>query len=208
MKFKIVHKPVYTVEISNVFSKEVNQEILHEAISLEEKFESATVDSKLLETFRDNLIYMPDDTYKTKKHILNLIQNQELGEVLSSSPYPFSEYLRTTKHESQVSRYGYNQHYDWHVDRFKTQDRILTFIYYFNVEPKHYSGGQIQLTNSPTIAGKLVDENPEILSITPKNNMGLIISANTPHRVCATLSPKEFKFGRFSINCFIGDPVG
>lgn len=203
MEFEIIRDPVYLIKIKNMFSEKVNKKILKEAISLEKDFKPATIgNEKLKPDFRDNLILSYEKSY-TRDLFTDLMSNHEISQVLNSSPHPFSEFQVTSTHTTQVSRYGENHHYNWHTDRVRNSG-LLTFIYYFNKKPKKYSGGEIEFTSSPTIAGNLVDKKPTILTIEPENNMGLIISGMVSHRVLPTHSPDDFDQGRFAINCFVG----
>jgi Rps23 Pro-64 3,4-dihydroxylase Tpa1-like proline 4-hydroxylase len=49
-----------------------------------------------------------------------------------------------------------------------------------------------------------VDNNAELITIEPENNMAVIFGSRIPHTVLPTTSPKEFNRGRFSVNCWIG----
>jgi len=77
------------------------------------------------------------------------------------------------------------------------------FIIFFN-EPKKFKGGDISLTNSPVADGILLEEKPQITTLTIKNNMGIVFSSHVSHRVEMTKSAKQFKDGRFSMNCWVG----
>ena len=108
-------------------------------------------------------------------------------------------------HETQVSRYGNDgQLYNYHIDAFANNSREITMVYYFNTDPKEFTGGEITLTRSPISNGKLMDESQETITITPENNMIVIFGSKIAHSVKPTKSPKDFSKGRFSVNIWIG----
>jgi SM-20-related protein len=212
----ITYDPVFSIVIRNVFPKEVNKKILDEAISNKKNFKTGKIggsaNTKVKQTIRNNLSAFYDVVYENNrsdsillKTIDDFFSNSYFSAILSSSPTPFNEFIETNTHETQVSRYGdKNQKYDWHCDS-SSKKRIITVVYYFHKEPKKYKGGEIELSRSPTVFGKIVDGNKDnTITIPPENNMMVIFAGNVSHRVKSTESPKKFDLGRFSVNCWIG----
>ena len=211
----INYDPVYYIVIRNVFPKEINKKILDEAISNKKNFNPSSVGGKennIIKKTRSNISSFYDEVYasdRTKSILLktmdNFFSHSSIGAILSSSRIPLNEFSGTNVHETQVSRYGNDkQKYDWHCDS-SDKKRIITMVYYMNKEPKKYTGGEIQLSRSPCMFGKLVDDKKDnTITITPENNMMVIFAGNDSHRVLQTTSPKKFEGGRFSVNCWIG----
>jgi len=133
-----------------------------------------------------------------------LFINPRFREILSTSPYPICDFTLTGTHETQVSRYGLSQKYNWHQDRFDNVRRHLTLVYYFFKEPKKWSGGELLLTDSPAYEGGLIDKHPKLEHITPENNMGVVFSSTVLHKVSKTKTTNKFSDGRFSSNIWIG----
>jgi SM-20-related protein len=213
MKFEFIYEPVPIIIIRDVFTKKDNNEILTEAVKNKKEFELANISSGTDESFRNNKTAYYDNVYshdRSKSKLLTLIdtlfKGVEFQEILDSSPQPINLFSQSNYHSIQVSRYGdKGQLYKYHIDAFNDNLRQLTLVYYFHEEPKKYKGGEIQFTNSPIYKGKPIDNNAELITIEPENNMAVIFGSRTPHTVLPTTSPKTFSKGRFSVNCWIGN---
>jgi len=215
MNIEISNQDPFVLVFHNLFSKDRNKKILEEAISLENQFSGGMVGGgtgKIDNKIRTNLVCMYDRIYPTqndrsKSNLLKSIDIafSDLKLLFTSCPQPICRFGATNYHESQVSRYGSEgQKYEWHVDSLGHLSRVMTFIYYFNKEPKKFSGGNLQISKSPIYRDKLIEKNPEIIDLKIENNMAVIFSSNIAHRVLATQSPDKFDEGRFSVNCWIG----
>lgn len=212
MKINVFFNPIFHIIIENFFDKKINKGILRETIENKKEFNPSRIGAGVTPKFRSNSVSYYDELYIDRRDesflltsLAEKFRSTSFKELLSTSPFPISDFTFTTYHETQVSRYGSKkQKYNWHVDRLNNLQRQLTLVYYFNSEPKKFTGGTIQITNSPVVDGKTVMKKPQIKSIVPKNNMAIIFSAITPHRVLDTTSSKKFADGRFSVNCWIG----
>jgi SM-20-related protein len=212
MKFEFIYEPVPIIVIRNIFTKKENNDILEEAVKNKKTFKQGVIGNDKISSFRTNKVSYYDKIYdsdRSKSKLLTVIdeifKTPEFSEIISSSPYPINLYSQTNYHETQVSRYGDDgQLYKYHLDAFNNNERQITFVYYFNEEPKKYKGGEIQFTNSPIHNGKKADKNTESITIEPENNMAVVFGSNTAHMVLPTKSPKTFNKGRFSVNCWIG----
>ena len=215
MNIEIHYEPVFHIIIRDVFTKKENRQILEESLSLEDKFVDSFVGAdnckEIRKDFRSNKSAFYDDIYNNKREESILLRKidyvlsyKKISEILGSSEYPFIDFQNTNTHESQVSRYGDDQHYKWHVDAVQGNRRKITFVYYFHDTPKKFSGGDLQITNSPIYDGELMVKSDYIKTIEPANNTMVIFSSNKAHRVLPTKSPKTFKDGRFSVNVWVG----
>lgn len=215
-KIKVIKNPVFALIIDDIFDKEINNEILDEAISNKENFKIATVGGATSNTdidYRSNTVSYYDNLYEKRSdspllsNLDKLITSKEFKSILLTSVFPLNLISNTNKHETQVSRYGDENKYIWHIDSIiGTNQRIITLVYYFNKEPKKFSGGNISLTDSPLYNWKtLVDDNPNIIDIEPKNNRLVVFASSTLHSVNPVIN-KSFNFedGRFSANCWVG----
>ena len=202
----------FLIIIRDVFTEEENKEILAEAIKNKKDFQESVIGGGKNKKFRNNTVAYYDEIYsqdrsfsKLLTKIEDLFRTDQFKEVLASSPDPVNRFSMSNRHETQVSRYGdEGQKYNYHVDAFADNRRDLTLVYYFNEEPKKYSGGEISFTKSPIFNGKKMDKSQKEITIKPENNMAVIFGGKTPHFVHPTKSPKTFNKGRFSVNCWIG----
>ncbi len=213
MKYEICYEPFFHIIIHNIFGKKINKDILKEAMRNKKTFVHATTGRGIDKKFRSNSVSFYDTLYQNKRKKSCLIKNVEglfsdnvkFRETLASSQYPLSEFLVTNTHETQVSRYGNaEQKYEFHIDRFSNNSRLITVVYYFHKEPQCWEGGQIEFTKSPIAIGVEVDKDSNKKLVTPQNDMMVIFGGNNAHRVLPTKSPKEFSKGRFSMNCWVG----
>lgn len=207
------------MRFDNLFPKDINEFILKEAEFNKDKFIDARVGDGvgiINKDIRTNKVFFYDEVYKNRreqsillKTLDSLFGDSDFKMFLESSKYPLDQFKYTNEHETQLSRYGNNNNYGWHIDSnpyLASPIRKITFVYYFNKEPKKHTGGELQITDSPHYKCKPIDET-EILTIEPKNNMGIVFPSNLSHRVLQTKSPDEFIEGRFSINCWIGNSI-
>lgn len=211
MKFEFIWDP-FIIIIRDVFTKKENKEILAEAVKNKNKFTESIIGGGKNKKFRNNTVAYYDEIYSQDRNssklltkIDDLFSTDQFKEILTSSPDPVNRFSMSNYHETQVSRYGdEGQKYNYHVDAFASDQREVTLVYYFNEEPKKYSGGEISFTKSPIFHGKKMDKSQKEIVITPENNMAVIFGGKTPHFVHSTKSPKTFNKGRFSVNCWIG----
>lgn len=211
-KYQVFRNPVFHLVIKDFFPKAINKSILKEAINNKDNFTPGTIGKGFDLVYRSNVVAYYDQIYqydRSKSFLLSALDGKfqsdsEFRQILATCPMPISDFMMTTTHESQVSRYGNEQHYDWHQDRFADIRRHITLVYYFFEEPKQWTGGDLLFTDSPGFETSLVEKNPNIKRITPENNMAIVFSSAALHRVESTKSPKEFGKGRFSANIWIG----
>ena len=135
---------------------------------------------------------------------------RELGEdiFVRTGTTPFDvEYI-----ELEIAAHGDGAHFATHTDipigegrkplggdRTRTQDRLLSGVYYFYREPKGFSGGQLRLHRfgSDNEPGDYVD-------IEPAQNSLVIFPSWTTHEVLKVHCPsRAFEDYRFAINCWL-----
>jgi SM-20-related protein len=92
----------------------------------------------------------------------------------------------------------YKRHIDTANDHDTKRIRVLSCVYYFNVEPKAFTGGALRLH---AIRGK---ESENFVDIEPVRNSLAVFLAWAPHEVLPISCPsKRFIDSRFAINCWI-----
>lgn len=208
--------PVPHLIIDNVFPDDIANEMFNEVKTLNNDFICGfTPSGEFMDKgYRTNKVLFIDQKYNDRSQsvilssIGNLMLDDELSSIISSIPsFELNQMSKTNYHETQISRYGdKGQKYEWHLDTLNNDRRMITLVYYFNNDKK-WTGGEIELTNSPIYNGELKnmnDKEPVIKSIVPKPNSVVIFSGHTPHRVNPTISPELFEHGRFSANVWIG----
>jgi Rps23 Pro-64 3,4-dihydroxylase Tpa1-like proline 4-hydroxylase len=84
----------------------------------------------------------------------------------------------------------FKAHYDSGTE--DTNDRVLTFVYYFHKEPKAFSGGE------------LIIHEPSTVTIEPVNNMIVFFDPMQRHEVSiVNCKDNNFVDGRFTLNGWI-----
>lgn len=197
--------------INDLFSKKVNKDIFEEALSLKGEYKPAKINEGINKKFRNNITVIYDNIYIGRRNESSLLNNMdslftknvEFRSILSSSPYPLNQFGFTNTHETQVSRYGGGQKYEFHSDVFNKNSRKISAVYYFGLDK--FEGGEIEFISSPVFDGKAYLKTYDSIKIKPKNNMMVLFDSFLPHRVHKTTSPKEFKLGRFSVNLWVGN---
>lgn len=111
--------------------------------------------------------------------------------------------LDSPKLETQLVAHGDGAFYKRHIDT-RTSDhedinqiRILSGVYYFNVEPKAFTGGALRLY-------AIGNNGEEFIDIAPVRNSLLVFPSWAPHEVRPVNCPsKRFIDSRFAINCWL-----
>jgi SM-20-related protein len=107
--------------------------------------------------------------------------------------------------ESQLTTSNDGDYFRMHNDSGSpdTVSRALTYVYYFNKEPKGYSGGVFRLFNSRLVDGRY-ECGDKAADLEPKNNSILFFPSFCNHEVLPVSCPsKKFIDGRFTINGWV-----
>ena len=106
------------------------------------------------------------------------------------------------KLDFELAAHGDGAFFKPHVDTVTGKDlnkiRVLSGVYYFNAEPKAFTGGALRLH---AIGGK---EGENFIDISPVRNSLLVFLSWAPHEVMPVSCPsKRFIDSRFAINCWV-----
>jgi SM-20-related protein len=106
--------------------------------------------------------------------------------------------------ETELVAHGDGAFYKQHIDTRTAHDpethtiRVLSGVYYFNAEPKAFSGGALRLY---AIGG---DDAVDFVDIEPQRNSLLVFPSWAPHEVRPVSCPSgRFIDSRFAINCWV-----
>lgn len=212
MKIHYSEDPLYFY-VEDVFDDKTADDMFKELLTNKDAFTEATLQgNQIIKEKRSNTVFHIDYSSKFNNRgdsvILSnidklLSNNSDIRNAVVSSKFPLTQLTDTDTHETQISRYGdEGQQYGWHIDSWD-KTRMITFVYYFK-DKGNWSGGEVELTNSPYDGESLIAKNPKIFKIKPKPNSLLVFSGYTPHRVSMTISSTNFEDGRFSANIWIG----
>jgi len=196
------------------------KDCLEEAIKLEAFYEDARIeghdhlkddceDCKKQSDFfskadRNNKVLYLDIMYKNKRnkckiiHALeDTINRAEMRHVIRKLPNLFPIFDNVNSSEMILSAYGQCDFYGWHSDTIPKNPggRIITCVYYMNLEPAKFTGGEL------VISGKDVNDK-KILE--PIHNRAVLFESKRVHKVNNVRMDADFKHSRFSINYWVG----
>lgn len=126
--------------------------------------------------------------------------------LLAPAAYPTDDGTSRPRIERALLRYGDGDFYALHRDNHGPmgQGRLLTFVYYFHLEPKGFTGGELWLHDS------LIDDNGEAdtadtyTSVEPVDNCIVFFPSDVPHQVRPVRAERDGPAGsRFAINGWI-----
>ena len=113
--------------------------------------------------------------------------------------------FHVAKIEAQLTAHNDGDYFKVHPDSGSedTATREITFVYYFNREPKGYAGGELVLYDSRLVNGAL--EKAESFSlIEPRRNSMVLFPSHCHHEVLpVSCASRTFADSRFTINGWV-----
>ena len=113
-------------------------------------------------------------------------------------------HFEPSKIDSELVAHGDGAFFRRHSDRFYglepgANDRLLTAVYYFYVEPKAFSGGALRLYSSQSD-----EEECSFVDVWPEQNALLVFPSSASHEVLTVSCPSgHFVNSRFAVNLWI-----
>jgi SM-20-related protein len=107
--------------------------------------------------------------------------------------------------EAQLTMHNDNNFYKLHNDSGSpdTASRFFTYVYYFNREPKAFSGGELQIYDSK-IENNFYVAADSFRTVEPRNNSIVFFLSRYMHEVLTVSCPsKAFADSRFTINGWV-----
>ena len=107
--------------------------------------------------------------------------------------------------EAQLTMHNDNNFYKLHNDSGSpdTATRFFTYVYYFNREPKAFSGGELQIYDSK-IENNFYVAADSFRIVEPRNNSIVFFLSRYMHEVLRVICPsKAFADSRFTINGWV-----
>jgi SM-20-related protein len=191
------------IQIENFFPPEFHQQLLDYAINSRDEYaETGPVTNN--EHYKDHrnslVIYYP----RYAELFLDRVK-QVMPRVMAHLDLPEFEVARI---ETQLTAHNDNNYYKIHNDNSSadTAARQLTYVYYFNREPKAYSGGNLEIYDTTMENGRAVaGQHSQIVE--PKNNSIVFFPSYYLHEVRPVICPsRAFADSRFTMNGWIRQP--
>lgn len=107
--------------------------------------------------------------------------------------------------ECQLAAHNDGDYFRLHNDCAspETEERTITYVYYFNNEPKSFSGGEFRLYGGRLVNGRYECGEPAA-EIEPRNNSILLFPSHCHHEVLPVRCPSNrFVDSRFTVNGWV-----
>lgn len=187
--------------IDDFLSPEENQQILKLAIDRQSDF-VPTSTSTNADNYRASHVLYPSfftDFYYLVSSRLRAI-HPEVLKTLNLPEFAIDEL------EMQLTAHGNGNFYKVHNDSDgEVIKRTLTYVYYFNREPKPFRGGNLRMYETNYVNGWIAK--PEYQEIEPMNNRIVLFDSRCMHEVLPVESDSEaFGDSRFTLNGWLRRP--
>jgi len=182
------------IQYFNFLDTKVNRRLYKYALSIEKKFDSANVldysEEKEDTGYRKARVVFKEDFEKFNKIITARILDRfsEVCESLHIKEYPIDEV------EVHLTAHNDGDYFKKHSDSGskETNNRIITFVYYFNCVPKKFKHGELVLLEKKKTF------------IEPRNNKIIFFNSLAEHEVKPIIcSSRKFAHSRFTLNGWI-----
>lgn len=213
MEVSRVEFPAPVLVLDEFLTKEDAAACLQECIALEPVFVPGTVgqgkENRQDARWRKNDVVVMHDVFRaapSRSKLISLLDKRVMSaecNTLWHKDYTIFDAINYSNWKEMVlSRYGKCDFYGKHRDTKSNPDnkdeirhRIVTLILYLNVEPEHFTGGELTLHE----AGAKV-------TIPPHHNRAVVFPSYTFHEVGSVALPPDapHAWGRFSVNYWFG----
>ncbi len=180
------------VQYCNFLNFRENEELFDFVTNTALEFEKAGVTTNR-EDWRHAKVVFQDERLNRFRLILKkqiTAKYQEVCNLLKITP------LTDYGVDIQLTYHNDGDFFKLHTDVGKeTENRSLTFVYYFNKEPKQFDGGELVIYSEPSN------------SISPQNNMIVFFKPDMYHEVTPITCPSQaFEDSRFTLNGWVLKP--
>ncbi|OCQ89980.1 proline hydroxylase [Nostoc sp. MBR 210] len=186
------------VQIDNFFSPSEHERLIKYVLANKSKFVSTSTSTNDKNYRRSMVLYSFPEFSEL---IVNKVQ-QIMPDVMSKlgmTPFTVGQI------ESQLTAHNDGNYYKIHNDNGSsdTATRELTYVYYFNKEPKRFSGGELLIYDSK-VENNFYVKAESFKTIEPRNNSIVFFFSRYMHEVLPVkCSSKAFPDSRFTINGWV-----
>ncbi|MBE9210479.1 2OG-Fe(II) oxygenase [Nostoc sp. LEGE 06077] len=186
------------VQIDNFLSPNEHERLIKYVLANKSNFVSTSTSTNDQNYRRSMVLYSFPDFAEL---IVNKIQNimPDVISKLGISSFPIAQI------ESQLTSHNDGNFYKIHNDNGSsdTATRELTYVYYFNREPKRFSGGELLIYDSK-VENNFYVKAESFKTIEPRNNSIIFFLSRYMHEVLPVKCPsKAFADSRFTINGWV-----
>ncbi|AFY45069.1 2OG-Fe(II) oxygenase [Nostoc sp. PCC 7107] len=186
------------VQIDNFLSPNEHERLIKYVLANKSNFVSTSTSTNDHNYRRSMVLYSFPEFSEL---IVNKIQNimPDVISKLGMSPFPIAQI------ESQLTSHNDGNFYKIHNDNGSpdTATRELTYVYYFNREPKRFSGGELLIYDSK-VENNFYIKAESFKTVEPRNNSIVFFLSRYMHEVLQVKCPsKAFADSRFTINGWV-----
>ncbi len=186
------------IQIENFFSPKEYEQLINYVLDKESDFVDASTSTKDQDYRRSMVLYsFPEFSDLIVKRIQEVIID-----VISKLGLPS---FAISQIESQLTAHNDGNYYKIHNDNGspETATRELTYVYYFNKQPKAFSGGELIIYDSKVENNFYVNAE-SYKKVEPLNNSIVFFLSRYMHEVLPVICPsKAFADSRFTINGWV-----
>jgi SM-20-related protein len=186
------------VQIDQFLSPQDHQQLVNFVLQQEDNFVSTSTSTGDLEYRKSSVLY----AFPKFSQLISQQIHAILPEVLTQLNLPPFE---ITEVEAQLTAHNDGNYYKIHNDNGSsgTATRELTYVYYFNRQPKAFSGGELQIYDT-VIKNNQYTQAPTYQTVEPRNNSIVFFLSRYMHEVLPIACPsRSFADSRFTINGWI-----
>ena len=193
--------PARCLQIDNFLSPEDNQQLLELAIARQSDYVSSTTSTNA-ESYRASLVLYPT-FFNEVYELVSARLRRMFTDVLQALHLPM---FTIDELEMQLTAHGDGNFYKIHNDADgEVVKRTLTYVYYFNREPKPYRGGNLRMYDTEYVNGWRGTDN--FRDIEPHNNRIVLFDSRCMHEVLPVESnSSDFGDSRFTLNGWLRRP--
>ncbi|WGV27357.1 2OG-Fe(II) oxygenase [Halotia branconii] len=186
------------IQIENFLPPQEYEQLINYVLDKESDFVATSTSTKDQDYRRSMVLYsFPEFTELIVKRIQEI-----MGDVISKLGLPS---FVISQIECQLTAHNDGNYYKMHNDNGspETATRELTYVYYFNKQPKAFSGGELIIYDSK-IENNFYVNAESYKKLEPLNNSIVFFISRYMHEVLPVICPsKAFADSRFTINGWV-----
>jgi SM-20-related protein len=195
---RIVRHPL--VQLDGFLGPVEGSSLRDRVIAAQPEFRASWINDEADKDYRQSLVMnAPDDIVRIVVDRIRVAMPEVMAK-LGMPPFPVGQI------ECQVTASNDGSYFRVHTDRGQhaiDATRQLTYVYYFNREPKGFSGGELRVYDDQVRNGKLARIESYQL-VEPRNDSIVFFDAAVMHEVMPVhVRSRDFRDSRFTVNGWV-----
>lgn len=186
------------IQIQNVLSPEEQRDLLNYVFDQQNYFVSTSTSTGEIDYRQSTILYYSEEYEhwiidKVKTFLPKLLEEWQI------EPFAISQI------EAQLTAHNDGNYYKIHNDNGSEDaaNRTISYVYYFNREPKNFSGGALRIYDL-NVENGLYLQADSYQEIQPINNSIVFFPSHLLHEVLPVVCPsRQFANSRFTLNGWV-----